>query len=92
MKNVLISLLALAAVSGAALASDHDSDLHRSGIFSGQYSAQQKAQGYAKGSTATEAFDVAKDGAPLTAFELMQKNAIENERNHNESHNNGGES
>ena len=88
MKNVLISLAALAALSTAALASDRDDDLRQSGIFSGQYSAQQK--GYAHGSTATEAFGVANDGAPLTAFEIMQKNAIENERNDSNSNHNGG--
>ena len=90
MKNVLISLAALAALSTAAVASDRDDDLRQSGIFSGQYSAQQKAQGYAHGSTVTETFGVANDGAPLSAFEIMQKNAIENERNDNQSHNNGG--
>jgi opacity protein-like surface antigen len=86
MKNVLISLAALAALSTAALAADHDHDLRDSGM----YSAQQKAHGYDNGSTATEAFGVAKDGAPLTAFEIMQKNAIENERNDNNSDHNGG--
>ena len=33
---------------------------------------------------------MANDGAPLTAFEIMQKTPIENERNDNNSHNNGG--
>ena len=88
MKNVLISLAALAALSTAAMAADRDNDLRNAGISS-QYPAQQ-AQGYAHRSTSTEAFGVAKDGAPLSAFEIMQQNAIENERNDDNSGHNGG--
>ena len=83
MKNVLISLLALAALSGTALASDESHDDR--GFF------QQNGGKYLpKASTATEALSVTDDNAPLTAFELMQKNAIENERDDNNSYHNGG--
>jgi len=83
MKNVLISLLALAALSGAALASDVSHDDR--GFF------QQNGNKYLpKANTATEGLAVSGDNAPLTAFELMQKNAEENERDSNKSNDNGG--
>jgi hypothetical protein len=79
MKNVLISLLALAAVSGAALASD-SVDLRDSDTYFGKYSTQhQAAQSYA---TKSNAFAVANDGAALTAFERMMKISEENQSGH----------
>jgi hypothetical protein len=44
---------------------------------------------YLKANTATEGLAVSGDNAPLTAFELMQKNAEENERDSNKSNDNG---
>jgi opacity protein-like surface antigen len=73
MKNVLISLLALAALSGAALASD-SVDLRDSDTYFGKYSAKHQSQ-----ATDSNAFAVANDGAALTAFERMQKISEENE-------------
>jgi hypothetical protein len=74
MKNVLISLLALAAFSGAALASDVSHDDR--GFFQ-----QNDGKYLPKARTATEGLAVTGDNAPLTAFELMQQNA--EERNNN---------
>jgi uncharacterized protein YxeA len=77
MKNVLISLLALAAVSGAALASDRNYDLRDSDTYFGKYSTKHKAQSHAKDSNA---FAVVKtDKANLTAYERMMKTSEENE-------------
>jgi hypothetical protein len=83
MKNVLISLLALAAISGSALADSGTSHDDR-GI-----SLQKPAYGTAKNSTSTKAFAVPSDSTPLTAFELMMKNAEGSDRNsHDRSRNN----
>ncbi len=76
MKNVLISLLAVAAISGAALASDRNYDLRDSDTYFGKYSTQHKAQSYA---TKSNAFAVANDGAKLTAYERMMKISEENQ-------------
>ena len=75
MKNVLISLLALAAISGPALADSGTSHDDR-GI-----SLQKPAYGTAKNSTSTKAFAIPTDSTPLTAFELMMKNAEDDDRN-----------
>ena len=83
MKNVLISLAALAALSGAALASDYgygrNSDLRDSDTYFGKYSTQLKAKSYSNANSAVEAFAVENDGAPLTAFQRMKKISEENE-------------
>jgi hypothetical protein len=78
MKNVLISLAALAAVSSAALASD-SVDLRDSDTYFGKYSTKHKAPSYSNASSSAEAFAVANDGAALTAFERMMKISEENE-------------
>lgn len=74
MKNVLISLLALAAVSGAALASDRGYDLRDSDTYFGKYSAKHEAP-----ATDSNALAVANDGAALTAFERMMQTSERNE-------------
>ena len=75
MKTLLISLAALAAVSGAALASDRV-DLRDSDTYFGKYSTTHKAPNHSNASV--EAFAVANDGAALTAFERMMKTSEEN--------------
>lgn len=74
MKNVLISLAALAVLSTAALANDRGYDLRDSDTYFGQYSTQSKNTGYE-----SNALAVAGDSASLTAFERMQKISEENE-------------
>lgn len=74
MKNVLISLAALAAVSSAAVASD-SVDLRDSDTYFGKYSTQNNAPSNAS----VEAFAVVNDGAALTAFERMMKTSEENQ-------------
>ena len=77
MKNVLISLLALAAISGAALANDRV-DLRDSDTYFGKYSTKHKAQSHA---TDSNAFAVVKaDKAKLTAYERMMKISEENHK------------
>ena len=79
MKNVLISLAALAALSSAALASDRGYDLRDSDTYFGKYSTQLKAKSYSNANSAAEAFAVVDDSAALTAFERMKKISEENE-------------
>jgi hypothetical protein len=83
MKNVLISLAALAALSSAALASDYghgrNSDLRDSDTYFGKYSTQLKAKSYSNANSAVEAFAVANDGRKLTNFERLMKISQENE-------------
>ena len=75
MKNVLISLLALAAVSGAALASDRGYDLRDSDTYFGKYSAKHEAS-----ATVSNAFAVVNGGkAQPTAFERMMQTSERNE-------------
>ena len=75
MKNLLISLLALAAISGPALADSGTSHDDRG------FSLQKPVYGTAKNSTSIKAIAIPSDSAPLTAFELMMKNAEGNDRN-----------
>ena len=76
MKKFAISLIALAAVSTAALANpDRGSDLRDSDTNFGKYSNQLKNE-----STSVNALVVVKQRAGAqTAFERMQRNAEENE-------------
>ena len=75
MKKITISLLALAAVSTAALADQNRGDVRDSDTYFGKYSNQVK-----KESTSSNAFAVAKDDTgALTAFERMKKTQEENE-------------
>ncbi len=79
MKNILISLIALAAFSTAALASDRGHDRSDSDTYLGKYSTQLKAKKYSNAGSSAEALAVENDGAPLTAFERMNKISEENE-------------
>ncbi len=78
MKSLLISVAALAVLSGAALASDRNYDLRDSDTYVGKY-ATQKAKSYSNANSSAEAFAVANYGAALTAFERMKKISEENE-------------
>jgi hypothetical protein len=73
MKTLIVSLAALVAVSGTALAGGDD--LRSSDTYFGKYSTKHKMEGSAKDSNA---FAVVKGSKkPLTAFERMQLNAEE---------------
>ena len=75
MKKIAISLLALAAVSTAALANENRGELRDSDTYFGKYSNQVKNE-----ATSSNAFAVANKGTgALTAFERMQKIQQENE-------------
>ncbi|MDP1699358.1 MAG: hypothetical protein Q8L53_00145 [Aestuariivirga sp.] len=76
MKKFAISLLALAAVSTAALAGEgRNHDLRDSDTYFGKYSNQLKNE-----STSANAFAVTnKDTGALTAFERVKKNQEKNE-------------
>ena len=75
MKKFAISLLALAAVSTAALANENRGDLRDSDTYFGKYSNQLKNE-----SASSNAFAVAQDDTgALTAFERMKKIQEENE-------------
>ena len=76
MKNVLISIAAVAAVSSAALASDSGHELRDSGTYSGKYSEQLR-NGH-KSSTSTGAFAIVNTGRSLTASERMTRISEEN--------------
>ena len=68
MKTLIVSLAALAAVSGAALAAGGD-DLRSSDTYFGKYSQKHSMEGQA---TDSNAFAVVKAGkSKLTAFERM---------------------
>jgi hypothetical protein len=74
MKALIVSLAALAAVSGAALAAGGD-DLRSSDTYFGKYSSKYKVQSQ---STDSNAFAVVKGSKkPLTAFHRMNLNAQE---------------
>ncbi len=73
MKTLIVSLAALVAVSGTALAGGDD--LRSSDTYFGKYSQKHKVESYA---TDSNAFTVVKGSKkPLTAFERMQLNAEE---------------
>jgi len=76
MKTLFVSLAALVAVSGVALAAGGD-DLRSSDTYFGKYSTQDKAGNYA---TDSNALTITKSGkANLTAFERMNLISEENE-------------
>jgi len=69
MKTLIVSLVALAAVSGAALAAGGD-DLRSSDTYFGKFSARHQLEGSA---TDSNAFAVVKGSKKkLTAFERMK--------------------
>jgi len=73
MKTLIVSLAALAAVSGTALAAGGD-DLRSSDTYFGKYSSKHKVETYA---TDSNAFAVKGSKKPLTAFERMNLTAGE---------------
>jgi len=85
MKTLLVSLAALAAVSGAALAAGGD-DLRNSDTYFGKYAAQNKVGNYA---TDSNAFSIVKSSKKKTAFERM--NEISEENDHGGKDNNGAD-
>ena len=75
MKKIVISLLALAAVSTVAFADQNRGDLRDSDTYFGKYSNQVKDQ-----STSSNAFAVPSENTgALTAFERMLQTSKENE-------------
>lgn len=85
MKTLLVSIAALAAVSGAALAAGGD-DLRNSDTYFGKYAAQNKAGNYA---TDSNAFSIVTSSKKKTAFERM--NEISEENDHGGKDNNGAD-
>ena len=84
MKTLIVSLAALVAVSGVALAAGGD-DLRSSDTYFGKYSTKHQMEGAASDSNA---FAVAKTGkSKLTAFERMNLIAGE-DRGSDVSHSN----
>ena len=75
MKTLIVSLAALAAISGSALAEPGTSHDDRG------LSLQKPVYGTAKNSTASKAFAIPTRSTPLTAVELMMQNADDNNRN-----------
>ncbi|MBZ0259543.1 MAG: hypothetical protein K8F90_02955 [Hyphomicrobiales bacterium] len=69
MKTLIVSLAALAAVSGTALAAGGD-DLRSSDTYFGKYSSKHQVESYATGSNA---FAVVKGSKKLTNFERMMQ-------------------
>jgi hypothetical protein len=78
MKNLLISIAALAAVSTAALASD-SVDLRDSDTYFGKFSTMYMASEDASTQASVEAFAVVGNGQEMTAFERMSMISEENE-------------
>jgi hypothetical protein len=75
MKTLIVSLAALVAVSGAALAAGGD-DLRSSDTYFGKYSSKHKMEG---STTDSNAFAVVKGSKKkLTPLERMIRNAEEN--------------
>jgi hypothetical protein len=68
MKTLLVSLAALMAVSGAALASDRGYDLRDSDTYFGKFSAKHKMESYA---TDSNALAVKASKKKPTALERM---------------------
>jgi hypothetical protein len=69
MKTLIVSLAALAAVSGTALAAGGD-DLRSSDTYFGKFSSKHQVESYA---TDSNAFAVAKGSKKLTNFERMMQ-------------------
>ncbi|HRA93747.1 MAG TPA: hypothetical protein PLL12_07275 [Aestuariivirga sp.] len=74
MKTLIVSLAALAAVSGTALAAGGD-DLRSSDTYFGKYSSKHQVESYATDSNAIAVVKGSKK--PLTAFERMNLTAGE---------------
>jgi len=77
MKKITISLLALAALSTAALADGRrDDDLRHSGLLKSGYGTQ--LNGNSTSDYALAAVDTS--GGALTAYEIIQQRAVESNR------------
>ena len=75
MKKIAISLIALAAISTASFAADHDDDHRSASAYLGKYATQMKDM-----STGANAIVIAKkEAGTLTAFERTNMIAWENE-------------
>ncbi|MGB8314678.1 MAG: hypothetical protein WCE69_09350 [Aestuariivirga sp.] len=77
MKTLLISLAVVAALSGAASASERNYDLRESDTYFGKFS-QQLRNGH-KAYTTVDALAAAQEGRTLTNFERLMKISAENE-------------
>ena len=75
MKKLSISLIALAAISTASLASQRGYDLRDSDTYVGKYSAQLKNT-----ETKTNALAVNRSASTLTNFERLKKISEENDQ------------
>ena len=83
MKTLFVSLAALVAVSGVALAAGGD-DLRSSDTYFGKYSTQNKAGSYAMDSNA---FAIVKSGKKNeTAFERMNRISQEGSKDNGHDH------
>ena len=74
MKKIAISLIALAAISTAAFASQRNYDLRDSDTYFGKYSTQLKNE-----ATSSNALAVAKKVNPSSNFERLKKVSEEND-------------
>jgi hypothetical protein len=75
MKKFAISLIALAAISTASLASSNRNyELRDSDTYFGKYANEATVSG-----TSEKAFSVQSDGHALTNFELLKRNQEKNE-------------
>jgi hypothetical protein len=79
MKTLLFSLAAVAALSGAASASERNYDLRESDTYFGKFSQQLQNGHKAYTSASTNALAVAHEGRALTNFERLMKISAENE-------------
>ncbi len=82
MKTLFVSLAALVAVSGVALAAGGD-DLRSSDTYFGKYSTQDKAGNYA---TDSNAFTIIKGSKKKTAFERMNEISEEGGKGNRRDH------
>jgi hypothetical protein len=85
MKTLFVSLAALVAVSGVALAAGGD-DLRNSDTYFGKFSTQNKMEGYA---TDSNALTIVKSGKKKTAFERMNEISEEGGKDNGRGHDHG---
>ena len=79
MKTLIVSLAALVAVSGAALASDRSGGLRDSDTYFGKYSTNSRLQNNAMNSSALL---ILKSGKKkMTAFERMMQTSEDHQHN-----------
>ena len=82
MKNICLSILALAALSSATLANNRNYDLRDSDTYFGKYSTQLKDKVAKKANTMTVISPLAVEGKAfgLTNFERMTIRSRENDQ------------